>query len=174
MKKFSQALAALLLVVRSMASGMPGEPPKWKEEWQKTIEAAKKDGQLSLYGGQEITHPDILAAFNKEFPFIKVVTVTGRGGDLMARIIAERRADKYLADLMASGPNGPRMLYLGKALDPITPAFILPEVTDLSKWYGGKHWYADPENRSEEHTSELQSHSDLVCRLLLEKKNKSD
>src|SRR5260221_775591 len=28
----------------------------------------------------------------------------------------------------------------------------------------GKH-------RSEEHTSELQSHSDLVCRLLLEKKN---
>src|SRR5947207_3720701 len=25
-------------------------------------------------------------------------------------------------------------------------------------------------NRSEEHTSELQSHSDLVCRLLLEKK----
>src|SRR5947207_8203495 len=26
--------------------------------------------------------------------------------------------------------------------------------------------------RSEEHTSELQSHSDIVCRLLLEKKNK--
>src|SRR5436190_6628343 len=33
-----------------------------------------------------------------------------------------------------------------------------------------------PPPRSEEHTSELQSHSDLVCRLLLEKKkkNKSD
>src|SRR5260221_10892600 len=29
---------------------------------------------------------------------------------------------------------------------------------------------SDP--RSEEHTSELQSHSDLVCRLLLEKKKK--
>src|SRR5438132_4837499 len=27
-----------------------------------------------------------------------------------------------------------------------------------------------PRSRSEEHTSELQSHSDLVCRLLLEKK----
>src|SRR5947207_7047635 len=27
-------------------------------------------------------------------------------------------------------------------------------------------------DRSEEHTSELQSHSDLVCRLLLEKKKK--
>src|SRR5438034_8357914 len=30
----------------------------------------------------------------------------------------------------------------------------------------------DPATRSEEHTSELQSHSDLVCRLLLEKKKK--
>src|SRR5215204_4646624 len=29
-------------------------------------------------------------------------------------------------------------------------------------------------HRSEEHTSELQSHSDLVCRLLLEKKKKQD
>src|SRR5437588_2587353 len=28
--------------------------------------------------------------------------------------------------------------------------------------------------RSEEHTSELQSHSDLVCRLLLEKKNQGE
>src|SRR5438132_2998344 len=30
-----------------------------------------------------------------------------------------------------------------------------------------------PRLRSEEHTSELQSHSDLVCRLLLEKKNQT-
>src|SRR5438034_6072924 len=34
---------------------------------------------------------------------------------------------------------------------------------------GGVVSFAD---RSEEHTSELQSHSDLVCRLLLEKKKK--
>src|SRR5437588_8084956 len=32
-------------------------------------------------------------------------------------------------------------------------------------------WRGKP-HRSEEHTSELQSHSDLVCRLLLEKKKK--
>src|SRR5437773_4336942 len=31
-----------------------------------------------------------------------------------------------------------------------------------------------PEQRSEEHTSELQSHHDLVCRLLLEKKKTAD
>src|SRR5438034_8168067 len=32
----------------------------------------------------------------------------------------------------------------------------------------------NPLGRSEEHTSELQSHSDLVCRLLLEKKKKKE
>src|SRR5260221_1196102 len=36
-------------------------------------------------------------------------------------------------------------------------------------------WHAcGAANRSEEHTSELQSHSDLVCRLLLEKNTKKD
>jgi iron(III) transport system substrate-binding protein len=138
-------MLSLLIGVVSVVSA--AEIPKWKEEWQRVLEAAKKEGQIALYGGQEITHPDIVAAFNKEFPFIKVTTTSGRGGDLVARIAAERRADKYLADIMASGPNGPRMLYLAKALAPITPAFILPEVTDTSKWYGGKHWYADPENQ---------------------------
>src|SRR5438034_8596487 len=34
----------------------------------------------------------------------------------------------------------------------------------------GTHTARRRETRSEEHTSELQSHSDLVCRLLLEKK----
>ena len=146
-RKTLQTLAALAVVMGLAASIFAADASRWKEDWQKTIDAAKKEGQLSLYGGQEITHPDILAAFNKEFPFINVVTVAGRAGDLMARITAERRADRYLADVMASGPNGPRTLYLAKVLDPIAPTFILPEVTDTSKWYGGKHWYADPENQ---------------------------
>jgi len=137
----------LAFLIGVVSASFAAEVPRWKEEWQRVVEAAKKEGQVSLYGGQEITHPDIIAAFNKEFPFIKVLSVAGRAPDLMARIAAERRADRYLADIMASGPNGPRMLYLGKALDPIASAFILPEVTDGSKWYGGKHWYADPENQ---------------------------
>src|SRR5438034_3914281 len=36
----------------------------------------------------------------------------------------------------------------------------------------GCAWRKRSAPRSEEHTSELQSHSDLVCRLLLEKKKK--
>ncbi len=137
----------ITLVIMLVSSALCGEPPRWKQEWQRVLEGAKKEGQLSLYGGLEITHPDIIAAFNKEFPFIKITSASGRAADMVTRIVAERRADKYLADVTASGPNGPRTLYLGKMLDPIAPALILPETADTSKWYGGQHWYADPENK---------------------------
>src|SRR5260221_5931191 len=39
-----------------------------------------------------------------------------------------------------------------------------------NKSYGEWGDVVSESNRSEEHTSELQSHSDIVCRLLLEKK----
>src|SRR5215204_6964954 len=43
-----------------------------------------------------------------------------------------------------------------------------------ASWPARPHWVgtrtSTTPSRSEEHTSELQSHSDLVCRLLLEKK----
>src|SRR2546427_5000223 len=51
-----------------------------------------------------------------------------------------------------------------------------PSATESSTRNGrGDGWLPTIINeRSEEHTSELQSQSNLVCRLLLEKKNSSD
>src|SRR5260221_7296354 len=40
-------------------------------------------------------------------------------------------------------------------------------------WLFPTQFHESERSRSEEHTSELQSHSDLVCRLLLEKKKKN-
>src|SRR5260221_1592089 len=48
-----------------------------------------------------------------------------------------------------------------------------PEVNPTSPPALSPRFPAKAPERSEEHTSELQSHSDLVCRLLLEKKNTS-
>src|SRR5207248_8505216 len=43
---------------------------------------------------------------------------------------------------------------------------------DIAESFLVEHWF-DPQHRSEEHTSELQSPYELVCRLLLEKKTTS-
>jgi len=119
--------------------------PAWQQEWEKSLAAAKNEGQLVVYiSGYEA----ILADFEKEFPEIKVVEVTGRGNQLGPRLLAERRAEKYLADVSSTGANpNYQQYYLGKALDPIKPALILPEVTDPSKWYLKKHQYSDPEGQ---------------------------
>src|SRR5437667_8513347 len=45
---------------------------------------------------------------------------------------------------------------------------FLPEAT--ASVFKSRKWPVYGSRRSEEHTSELQSHHDLVCRLLLEKK----
>src|SRR2546430_7728830 len=49
---------------------------------------------------------------------------------------------------------------------------VLEKVRALGVYKRGADFEADNE-RSEEHTSELQSQSNLVCRLLLEKKKKT-
>src|SRR5262249_2980857 len=87
--------------------------------------------------------------FEKEFPDIKVVAVTMRGNQLGQRLLAERRAEKYIADVVSSGANpNYQQFYQAKALDPIKPGLILPEVIDQTKWYLKKHQYSDPKTQS--------------------------
>src|SRR5262245_36915685 len=86
---------SLLLFALLQSSGFSHaaeSKPAWQVDWEKIVAAAKKEGEVRLWGDQEITHPDIVAAFTKEYPFIKPVSVSGRVGELMPRIIAERRA----------------------------------------------------------------------------------
>jgi iron(III) transport system substrate-binding protein len=117
----------------------------WKKEWDKTLEAARKEGQLTVYiSGYEA----VLPHFEKEYREIKLNAVTGRGNQLGQRLLAERRAEKYIADVVSAGANpNYQQFHLAKALDPIKAALILPEVTDQAKWYLNKHQYSDPEGQ---------------------------
>jgi len=119
--------------------------PAWQAEWEKVLAAAKKEGQVAVYiSGYE----EILPDFQKEYPEIKVNAVTGRGSQIGQRLLAERRAEKFLADVVSSGGvTTYQQLHPAKVFDPIKPALLLPEITDASKWYEGKHHYADPENQ---------------------------
>ncbi len=117
-----------------------------KAQWEKTLQAAKKEGTVTVYGGAEITHPEILKVFKKRYPDIKVVTVSGHS-EVIQRIVAERRARKYLADIFSYGPNAARTAYLANFLQPLAPHLMLPEVNDMTAWYRGQHFYRDPQNK---------------------------
>ncbi len=119
----------------------------WQQEWEKTVEAAKKEGQVNVYMWSTISVLDA-GVFQKRYPGIKVLGVTGRRGQIENRIFTERRAGKYVADVITHGVNpNATLFYPGKSLAPIKPLLILPEVLDKSKWWRGKHYYADPEGK---------------------------
>ena len=118
----------------------------WKAEWEQTLAAAKKEGQLSIYGSPDFEA--LYGEFHKKYPEIKITGVFNRGADAAKRLMAERRADKFLADVYLNGlTTGYNVFYKAKVLDPIPPLLVLPEVNDLSKWWQGKHHYVDPENK---------------------------
>jgi iron(III) transport system substrate-binding protein len=139
------ALFAVVMLLAATATGSSAAEPDWQKEWERTLTAAKKEGQVNIY---IYRYERLLQDFKKDYPGINVVSVTGRGTELTARLMAERRAGKYIADVYSGGTNGNyNTLYKGKVLDPVKPALILPEVVDLSKWYGKEHRYADPEGQ---------------------------
>ena len=132
--------ALILLTTQSHAAQVD-----WKKDWEQTLAAARKEGQVNVY---IYRYEGLLQDFKREYPGINVVAVTGRGNELTNRIMAERRAGKYLADVYSGGTNSLyNTLYKGKALDPFKPLLVLPEVTDLTKWFGNEHRYADPDGK---------------------------
>ena len=119
----------------------------WQQEWERTVQAAKKEGQVTVY--VHSTYAPVLAsgAFEKAFPDIKLAMVSGIENDLERRFSAERRAGKYLADVFMVGVLRSNDFKQAKYLDPIKPVLLLPEVVDESKWWRGKHTYSDPERQ---------------------------
>lgn len=135
-----------LLVGFSGSAGRAAESkPGWQVEWERTVKAAEAEGQLTIYisGYAAVVEAGV---FQKAFPKIKVTLVPGIGTQLAPRIVAERRAEKFLADVYSGGGTSMyQVLYLGKMLDPIRPALLLPEVTDTKNWWENKHKYVDKE-----------------------------
>jgi iron(III) transport system substrate-binding protein len=139
---FIASLSALLL----FSSIHAAERPDRKAEWERTLKAARAEGQVTVFGWSRDSHLQALTEFQKVHPDIKLVLISGSGSDLGPRLIAERRAEKYLADLFIVGTTTPvEVLMPAKALDPIRPSLILPEVADESLWFGKKFHFADPQ-----------------------------
>src|SRR2546427_9357704 len=83
-------------------------------------------------------------------------------------LFRSRRAERSRADPMTA-PLIPNLFKV-----PELKEKILFTLLCLLVYRTGAHIATPGVNRSEEHTSELQSQSNLVCRLLLEKKKKQE
>jgi iron(III) transport system substrate-binding protein len=140
----------LCVLLLSNTAGFTAEvKPAWQVEWEKTVVAAEKEGQVTPYiFDQGPVTVEVVRAFERAFPKIKVHQLRARGSELGPRIIAERRAGKYLVDVFTGGKGTAHgTLYVGQALAPLKPLLLLPDVVDESKWWQGRHKYVDPESK---------------------------
>lgn len=118
----------------------------WQVEWEKTIEEAKKEGtiNISVWGGPRIREK-VGKAFKEKYG-IEIAWTPGGGLEIAEKVIRERRAGLYLADMSISG-TGTFVTVLKPAgvLEPVEPELILPEVKDPKVWYAGKLPFMDKE-----------------------------
>jgi len=147
MKRLGLALFFLALVGNSWSDLSAGAQAGWKQEWEKTLAAAEKEGQVTVYGPPGTQYQDAIGSFQPAFPKIRLSYVPGSGTDNSQRLLTERRAGKYLADIFIAGSGTMALLAKGRVLDPLPPVLILPENKEQSLWFSKKHLYADPENQ---------------------------
>src|SRR4029453_10129702 len=111
------ALLTNLLVSCSLHGAEPS--PAAQTEWSNALKKAYEEGQLTVYGS---TKYDLLfAEFQKQYTQIKVTVSTTRGSDVISRLMAERRADRYLVDLHLGSANASYLLYKAKIVDRLKP-----------------------------------------------------
>ncbi len=116
----------------------------WEEEWQNILTRAKKEGKVVIYSstGSE-TRTGLVSAFHDKYG-LTVDYITGKGVDVIEKLMAERKAGIYTGDLYIGG-NTPmlEMLKPAGALDMVEPGLVLPETKDGKNWLDGSLYFVD-------------------------------
>src|ERR1044071_8523324 len=77
------ALAVAVLVLAGLANA--AEAPRGKSEWDQTVAAGKKEGEIAIYGSNG--YEKVFEVFQKRYPEIKENAVTGlRGNEYGQRV----------------------------------------------------------------------------------------
>jgi iron(III) transport system substrate-binding protein len=145
MRVLALAAAAIVLAAAILPARAQSDA---KAEWDKLVAAANQEGEVSVAGSRS---PDVrrvmIARWKKDFPKIKINYTTGSSTSWMPRMLAERKAGKFLWDVFATGPTGGMSLAHLGALTSIMPLLVLPDLKDPATWQGGfEHMFIDSKN----------------------------
>jgi iron(III) transport system substrate-binding protein len=146
MKKFAGLLFLHSIFIAAIVSAAERKP--WPTEWDSTVKAAKAEKELALFCEPTIEAQHALMQFQKAYPEIQLKLNPIGAREFATRVLAERRAGKYLADVFSGGTTTPsQVLAPAKVLEPIRSAFILPEVGDEALWFRKQFHFSDVENQ---------------------------
>jgi iron(III) transport system substrate-binding protein len=133
------------------AAAQPAVAPAaegWQAEWDRTVAAAKQE-KLVVVTQPSSLEKEVIADFQKAFPDIPVEHTGARPSDISPKVITEQQNGVFAWDVMQGpGNNMNNVLLPAGAYQDIQPFFLLPDVTDNSKWGGGGfEMYSSPKGR---------------------------
>jgi ABC-type Fe3+ transport system substrate-binding protein len=138
-KMFALSLIALLL----RCAGVGAQPAQSKSsEWEKIVEAAKKEGRVvaAIPTSAEL-RKELEGGFQAKFPGIGLEVSVSRGASNTNKIVEEQSAGVRGTDLHIGGTTSIVTALLARSLlDPVLPTMVLPDVREPKNWWGGHLW----------------------------------
>jgi len=159
MKKVISVVAIVILILMGLASMQAQAAqaaPKGKAtavqparpasgEWEKLAAEARKEGTLVVVGTSlGATKAAISKAFREKFG-VNIQYLDGWGAEVTAKVLAQRSAGLYTVDIGHTGDGTFFEMQPHHITVPLEPFMILPEITDGSKWRGGRIPFIDKE-----------------------------
>jgi iron(III) transport system substrate-binding protein len=153
--KHSILAAALVLALAASVSAQGGKPSaladlaKYNRPDRERVlyEGAKKEGKLLWYTSL-VPHKHIAKVFQSKYPGIEVDVYRAAGNTLATRLLEERRAKRYLADVIESTPPQMMLLRDTRALQPFLSPYLAnyPDVAKEIASGDSVFWATDRES----------------------------
>lgn len=117
--------------------------PVVQTEWDRLVAAARKEGSVLIVGTALGGTKQVMSqAFRAKYD-ISLEYIDGRGGEVVARVLAERKAGIYSVDMGHVGTTTFQDIKKNKITLPLEPFLFLPGVVDGKQWTGGRLPFID-------------------------------
>jgi iron(III) transport system substrate-binding protein len=110
--------------------------------WNQTFAAAKTEGKVVVVTHTNLYYRDQIEKFQAKFPEIQVEHVAIRPSEFTPKVVTEQQNGVYGYDVWISPTsNMVETVVPAGGFQKLAPYLMLPEVTDPTKWRGGKLIY---------------------------------
>ena len=140
---FKRGIFGLALLLGAFAQIAPAA--EWQSDWDNTLAAAKKENVVTVITDVTASMRDALTMSFQSKYGLQVDLFGALGREIPPRILAERKAGRYLWDVFVHGTTtGLEAMIPAGAFDPLEPALIFPDIKDPKTWRGGGLEFLDP------------------------------
>lgn len=119
----------------------------WQIEWDKTVQAARAEGKLTIYGDLSVDESQAIIKNMAAQYGVTVELVAGKAAEIAQKTLSERNAGLFIPDINMSGVVGSIVLLKPRGVtEKMDTALILPDVKNPAIWLNGVFPWVDSDH----------------------------